>query len=596
MLASHVDDWKDWYQKDPEWTATIREQHYRRAMTCLATFTAIFHKIEIFSSEDAATATLNSLVEGSLDLEETLQFLVDLTRDMLQSKLKSGKHIDCFEADTQSRLHKRLDPLLTENSDPNEATLWPFVKTVSIGVRGSRVLDQHTIADLPGVSDTNQVRVKATYEQIEKCDEIWVVSPVGRVITDDVVDGLLQRYGKANRGRVAVVATMSDTNISHALAKDMDRRGYSLGNYAQLKKMCENMERDIDEEQSRKRKIRNKRSEEYWRLHMKIEDKRVELNLLQSQCDELIVRARNAHITKALQLHKRHHLPRGQSLNVFCVSDRHYAAHKKAVRLTGPVLSVEMTRIPQVRDYALGLAGPKMLQSLEDFIKHDFSVFYKGLDMWANQRWIEGRAKIRAIVTKPQQDIATTTQPLAPSVRALVDSTILTVVTNQHDAIEECALEVLQDLKGWHYATLKAFMMKDGCHHTTAMPQQSWNQRFTEKFRDIILHSWEDFFEAQEALMVRMEKDFVARVSGILPELKSECSLPHWRSHTYSALLLGEPATVALPMTAFEGALSGHIQGVRNAFRDCRAKLASELGYIFCRLCHSQPLTCPDPS
>ena len=141
---------------------------------------------------------LDTIVRSEMKREEEIQMYVRHAGDHLDDKQQpNGKYVDYFETGTQQELRENIDPLLMESATYDESTLWPFVKKISIGVRGSRILERHTIADLPGVSDTNQVRVNSTYEHIDQCNEIWIVGRSGRIITDDAVDGLLQRYGKA---------------------------------------------------------------------------------------------------------------------------------------------------------------------------------------------------------------------------------------------------------------------------------------------------------------------------------------------------------------------------------------------------------------
>ena len=130
--------------------------------------------------EESATQILDETAQAGMSRAEQLQSYVQAAEAHLEKKQQiDGKYVDYYEAETSEDLRKIIDPLLTENFKHEEPMLWPIVKKVYIGVRGSRILDSHTIADLPGISDTNQVRVKATYEYIDWCDEIWVVAVPG---------------------------------------------------------------------------------------------------------------------------------------------------------------------------------------------------------------------------------------------------------------------------------------------------------------------------------------------------------------------------------------------------------------------------------
>ncbi|KAK3709592.1 hypothetical protein LTR37_010813 [Vermiconidia calcicola] len=565
LLANCLDDWFLYYfEFDEGWTNEARQQYYRRARTCLLTFMAIFCGTNDFQTENMAAERLNRLVKKGYDREKEVGLYVNAAAKVLAPKKQDdGKYRDYLEAEDQEELRELTDPLLTESSSPEEVTLWPFVKKVNVGVRGSRILDRFTVADLPGISDTNQVRVNATYEHIDICDEIWIIGRAGRVITDNVVDGLLQRYAMINRGHVAVIATKTDENLSHQLALNMRKKGYSLGDYQQLKKASTVMGKQLKGMQTEKRKLSSKKADEKLELQEEIDSQFESQQRLESQCLGLIAQARNNHITASLQEAKQEHLPKGVTLDVFCVSNQHYAAHKNATKVSGPTLSVGMTQIPELRKFALRLAAPKILRSLEDFTKHDFSVFIKGLDLWASSELVEGRSELLSIVRSPQQSVSRNFDEYLKMVEAFVEGELVNPILKDLDIHISCAVAAQDSIKQWHHSTLRAFMKNYGKHKTTAMPEQSWNESFTATARKVIMAVREDLDEKQTALNEKLQKVVVNSVNDMMKKLH------------------GQPAAVGLPMQIFEGAVAAQLRGIHNKFRNHNESLLDDFKAIF---------------
>ena len=116
---------------------------------------------------------------------------------------------------------------MTENPNSGQPNLWPLVECVFIGVKGSRVLDHTTLVDLPGISDTNQVKVNATLDRLRTCVGLWIVTPIGRAIDDITVGSLFSRYEERFRGNIAIICTRSDVDVNLELKKSLEDKGVS---------------------------------------------------------------------------------------------------------------------------------------------------------------------------------------------------------------------------------------------------------------------------------------------------------------------------------------------------------------------------------
>ncbi|KAK5163613.1 uncharacterized protein LTR77_010562 [Saxophila tyrrhenica] len=502
LLSNALDDWEIWhFHRDSEWDPAQRDQHQLRAKTCLSIFRAIF----------------------------------------------------C--TNTQDALRELVDPLISAGSNVTQKTLWPLVKQVSVGIRGSRFTDRFSVCDLPGISDTNQVRVRATYEQIDHCDYIWILSRAGRIITDTVLDGLLQRYGKLHRGSLAVVVTKSDENVNRNVATELSRRGYSLEDYESLKAASDDVKKGLDALVKAKGRGR-KTPAEKMQLQLQIDTATDTWTSLESRCLSLTVQARNQHIVDGLRKEKQHHLHEGMTLDVHCVSNLHYAAHKGDAEVTGALLEPKATGIPRLREAALRMAAPNAMRTLDDFVNHEFDVFFQGLNIWVNQpQWVESRQELIAVVQEPQATVDILLRKYKDTVVDTAQTDIVDTFNESQDEYVSGALAVLEKLKPAAWGTLKAFLRNYGTHKTSAMPYQSWNQQFSAAACETIAELVEDFQEEQASLVNEMQEDLITKVEGVLETLRSK------------------PGTVGLPMRTFRDAIAANVRGIRNIFRDSQEEM-----------------------
>lgn len=60
----------------------------------------------------------------------------------------------------------------------------------------------------------NRTRTRVTNEYIHSCDYIFLVAPIARVQTDNLVDRRLNEYRQKFGTRVALVCTKTDVSIS----------------------------------------------------------------------------------------------------------------------------------------------------------------------------------------------------------------------------------------------------------------------------------------------------------------------------------------------------------------------------------------------
>ena len=96
-------------------------------------------------------------------------------------------------------------------------------------------------------------------------------------------------------------------------------------------------------------------------------------------------------------------MPKNKTLVIHSISNSHYNRLKSMSPITGPQLMAYGTGVPTLRAYALGLPATSMLKNVDDFIRHRFTAFMTGLQLWAGRSSVKGRARLLKIIKEPQE-------------------------------------------------------------------------------------------------------------------------------------------------------------------------------------------------
>ncbi|KAK3672926.1 hypothetical protein LTR78_007279 [Recurvomyces mirabilis] len=329
LLEEYIEHYNTFYHEaDDDWDQETRQMFDRRAKNALMIFQILFRDWKEFSSRQTAKSFLDTCYA------QHNTTVIDLMVKSCDDKVKNKPYVnhrysDKVEASTRSRLRELIDPLIGSKSSNKEATLWPLVKQVFIGVEGSRVLDQLTLIDLPGLSDSLSSRHELCSKYIKTCDWIWAVAPISRVIDDNLIFGIVQRYGKLFRGRIMIICTHSDADIDTRLYRELRDGGIDMQPYAEatlemkaLTKAANALASEVRRERRDKR-----RTKDQMRLtdqkRDQVENMEQKLKALELQQTEHIVKARNEYVTQELQLGFEDYLPNGMTLAVHCISNMH---------------------------------------------------------------------------------------------------------------------------------------------------------------------------------------------------------------------------------------------------------------------------------
>jgi hypothetical protein len=564
ILSSALEDWALFYGDQEGWTQDDIQYHETKMNTCRSMYRAIFSDLDQFKTEDDATETLHRITRMVDTKESKLADYVGHAEESLKPLLQpSGQYSAMYDSDDTGDLWAKLQPYVSEDPSEGEPSYWPLVKKVVVEVQGSRVLNAATLVDMPGVSDTNQARVNATLDYIMKCDFVYIVAHVGRVITSTNVNGLLRRYGKVFQGDIAVVATRVDENVNHALAMAMPGAVIDMKEYQASKKLSELTAARIKSLQAKRRRYRSGQGQ-YTRLSQEIDNAQAEHRDIENMRWESVVEARNKFVSTRLVSERSQHLPHKKKLRVFCVSNKHYDIHKGAYEPSKFLLSPNGTGVPALRQHILLIAAPCQLGAVA-IHAGQLQVLLARLGAWSSDKTIHAteREALLEVVQQPRSIFDTGLTAYQGSVQDGLDSELITPLHKGQVDFVKFAKEVMNlKIAQLPYQTIRAFAARNGKYKTGIMAG-SWNAMFTEKSTKKIHDLWETFISEQESLAMTMEAELAKGVRGIMTALKSKL-LTH--SQALGAIVdtsLDHDAAVSLPLKAFGGALEGRITAMR---------------------------------
>ncbi|KAK5718248.1 hypothetical protein LTR17_015698 [Elasticomyces elasticus] len=555
------------HNRDPSWPKAERQMFQARAKTALELFLSIFVEHPEFATKQAAEAYLAKNKDADIKiLAATMaQWCIDILQKRENVFLEDGRLVEYHDAESAKALRKIIDPLMTAKKRSKEPALWPLVRLVSIGIRGSRILLYYTIFDLAGVSDTNQVRVNNTLQCIETCDMAWVVAKGDRICENKAVSGFLERYGERFENNIWVIATRSDeiTMKSDTVAQLAEQGCKVPTRYKELTKKTSPLEADIHKRD--RRIVRFKDPSDPVRLSLQSEKDTLQrkLDVLDHERFELLVNARNRWLEGNLQDDTRGILPTGMELSVHSISNRHYAAAQGILPIPLPRLTPEMTGVPAFRAHALSEAAPAASQTFYKYIQSQYGVLFQGLDLWANSEYIPNSDALRQVFVRPREDFAATIEGILEAMGNEAREKITEPLAQGRSQWALQAEKEVKKLNKWHWCTIKSFINNYGAHETGLVAFQNWNEKFMEPaIKAIINPKWRSLQFITNAHFIEMEKGLTNMLRTIFLELNEK------------------PDAMPLPLPKFEGVVNGQIAGMRVSLKAHKAAYLKDLANV----------------
>lgn len=397
---------------------------------------------------------------------------------------------------------------------------------IRIGVQGSRVLDVMTLIDLPGHSDTNESRVEFVKEYIKTCDHIWAVATIGRAVDDNALFNTVHRYGKLFNGRIMVLVTHSDANVDHDLVADLRAKGLDMQGWYKLNNDHKQLSKNIKQLDDANKLARRKKHRQSKSTLLDMHNKEEELDAMRKALESIVlsryqfsVQARNQWVTEQIRETMEGTLPKGATLAVHCISTAHYAAIKAGRSVEGPRLTPEATGVPALRAYALALAAPELMQSLEQYCSEDLNVFFKNARLWIKTTHVKRRAEILRLAQVPLNKLEGRVEARVAAFKDGIKSGLVNALHEQFATTRDTALKVLNRKREVHSSTVCAFIRKHGNHTSRLGIEESWNEQFVKTVTELVDQHWEAFENSRTQISDQFRDVLIQDMRNILPKM-----------------------------------------------------------------------------
>lgn len=214
MVTDLFSQWFRFKQKqrqDPEGVVDVDLGQMKTARDCLQQMFA--DRLGIQSAEKVMGSAT------SADNPKTVKKLIKWTTEIHQQFVPDGQTFVQFDASTPERLIEQYHPFTREvpnasfRGTPLRFTPWPLVRLIRVYLDSSILQQNVIVADVPGGSDTNYIRVDNAARYLQECDMTIVVGKIYRLQDNTSFQSqYVEAYRQKRSGSVILVATRSDVS------------------------------------------------------------------------------------------------------------------------------------------------------------------------------------------------------------------------------------------------------------------------------------------------------------------------------------------------------------------------------------------------
>ncbi|KAK6433477.1 hypothetical protein LTR95_010347 [Oleoguttula sp. CCFEE 5521] len=437
----------------------------------------------------------------------------------------------------------------------------------SVGDKHSEILKYVVMLDLPGITDTNQLRVDMTDKHVSGVDALLCVVPAERAIANPEVERIISVFADKfattdnSASRLAVIISKNDVGLGAGLAKDMPRKGQSIGEYNEH---CAERALLMAEGKELRTIYGQKTTTEYLVRLNEIAERLAELEQL---CNVCLSGARFDWIKTSITQDKNKHIPVGKKLKIMGISNAWYRqwidpGNAEGVSSTLVVRPGD-TGFIELRTYLRALAAPGMTQADDNLILGEIPNFHSALQLY-----------VEHCPPKQVEMMLDVVQTWPALWRQLVDAAeresnvlyerLLAKVKVELPASLRAALMVVKNIIGKRSASqLMAFFAHNGKHSTAKVKPECWNEL-------LLSHQTEEVFKsAWASVRASQSEAYDACVYKIIEEVKK---LPE--------LLASNPAGMAVSETIFSEILKSRTVLIKSAYTKAKRVYEAEVGEV----------------
>ncbi|KAI7161798.1 hypothetical protein KC349_g2452, partial [Hortaea werneckii] len=373
--------------------------------TALIFFYTLLCERDEFTSADATLAYFSNAT--SRDDEVMLNQLSTWILEYL-TNFTGGEGATFVQGNTMREVNRELakfkGPAKTGINGSRSASPWPLVRIIKTQLQARILSEGAVLADLPGLSDTNKLRVQATRDYIKNCDTVIIVHPILRVQSQDTVWKEVNeciRNGKSSN--LIIVCTKVD-DIKHSRERDMsndDRKGLD-----KLRREADKLAAETTELEDKLQDAEENEDADYRSINRRLKATKTMRARKEAEWREENISIRNRRNIEVIQakFRKAANDPDAK-VPVFCVSNTIYQQHMKGFDNDNPPdLTVEATGIPGLRQHLFKIPAMRKHRALKKLGQQTLPRVLLALEMQCCKTRLERKQDIECKVIKPLKD------------------------------------------------------------------------------------------------------------------------------------------------------------------------------------------------
>ncbi|KAJ5827497.1 hypothetical protein N7447_004260 [Penicillium robsamsonii] len=384
-----------------------------------------------------------------------------------------------------------LDLLTANNMDDGKPALWPFIKLIRVYLSSPILKTGLVLADLPGLSDLNFARIRATERYlVHNCDEIFVVADIGRARTNPSIPDVIRRC-RDDQPRHVILSK------SEVISPEESGRGTTPDalKIRQMNKDIQAIRKQSELTEFRLRKVRGAKQAELAVKGYELRDKENELNF---EIQSFLINRRNSQV--AQELTRRH-----AGIRVFCISNTLYSEYRCSANSQAEAY-VDLSGIRELRHHCQLVPAESQMRATSAFLEHQVPALLGSIRQWALSGADSVTAERSAILRRVLENARAALRREFISSRSCIHLTrqsldelfaerIIGVIRNSRTRWTTQCIGISLQWEEWAPSTYAAFCRKSGDYETKAQPRRCWNDELVHPAREGLDIKWEDILD-----------------------------------------------------------------------------------------------------
>ena len=397
ILAELLKDYYTHHLEDREKLEpeTVEEEELR-ARTAFEALRSLFADRDDFINEDAARIFLEKTTSPT-DSRILAQLTLWTEELLARCGARNGQTHHC--ANNVEELRAAIE-VYTIGSNFNDEkacspSLWPLVRTVKVNLRAAILKHGLVVADLPGLSDTNKIRISQSQRYTRNCAFIFIVAPIARVQTNNQVEKRLVEALAPHGTKKALICTQTDNMTLKVQLRDLIPSPIDEANFNRMTQASASLNIEHTKAGRLKGKARDLLGKYLAGRMQTLSLKKKAFSALRL---EALVLMRNKKIIRVMRKRYRELTKDPLPLHIHCVSNSHYALHKAGYDEELFPMTIQSTGIPALRELALSVPAFEKLNVLRHHCEYTLPSLINSMDLWTHQSATKRRVHLRQVI------------------------------------------------------------------------------------------------------------------------------------------------------------------------------------------------------